>query len=96
MSSIAQRISAVASRVNADAERKSWHRAIAAKALAIPGQGDAGKIVKAAWPDDARALAITKGGVTQTTSAGLWTYDPVTAYRSLAPAAQPSHSFQWA
>jgi hypothetical protein len=66
-------------------ERRSWCRAIAAKVLAVNTFGDAAKIAKGTWPNDDRALMITRGAVTPTTSAGLWTYDPVVAYRSLAP-----------
>jgi hypothetical protein len=91
---IAQRVATITSRVNADTERRSWHRAIAAKVMAHRNNEDGARIVKSAWPTDDRALALTKGGVTQTTSAGLWTYDPVIAYRSLAPASAALALFQ--
>ena len=67
---IAQRVADVTARVNAETERRSWHRAIAAKVMAQRRNEDGSRIVKSAWPNDDRALALTKGGVTQTTSAG--------------------------
>lgn len=88
---IAQRIGTVAARINADTERRSWHRAIAAQALAAKYKNDAStvanKIAKDNWPDDARAQQlITRGAVTQTTTTGGYpTHDPVVTYRSLAP-----------
>lgn len=91
---IAQRVANVTARVNAETERRSWHRAIAAKVMAHGRNEDGSRIVKSAWPNDDRALALTKGGVTQTTSAGLWTYDPVVAYRSLAPSSAALALFQ--
>jgi hypothetical protein len=75
-------------------EQRSWHRAIAAKVLAVNNYGDAAKIAKAAWPNDDRAVMITRGAMTPTTSAGLWTYNPVTAYRSLAPSSAALALFQ--
>jgi len=75
-------------------ERRSWHRAIAAHAMAASRHGDASKIVKAAWPSDDRALMITRGGVAPTTTAGLWTYDPVVAFRSIAPSSAALALFQ--
>jgi hypothetical protein len=73
------------SEARTDTERRSWHRAIAAHVLASGGHEDPSKIVKAAWPDDARAIAITRGAVTPNTTASFPTYDAVVAYRSLAP-----------
>lgn len=75
-------------------ERRSWHRAIAAQCLAISQRTDPGRIVKAAWPNDGRAQMITRGAVTPTTTAGLWTYDPVIAYRSLAPSSAALRLFE--
>ena len=79
----------VGARMNSDLERRSWQRAIAAKVLASKYTNDASKIaadtVKSAWPNDDRALMITRGAVTPTTSADWWSYNPVVAYRSLCP-----------
>jgi hypothetical protein len=75
-------------------EQRSWHRAIAAHVLAAGRHSDPSKIAKAAWPSDERALAITKGAMTPTTTAGVWTWDPVIAYRSLAPSSAALALFQ--
>src|SRR6476620_4943670 len=82
------------SEARSDTEQRSWLRAIAAHALASGRMEDPVKIVKQSWPNDDRALAITRGAVTPTTSAGLWTYDPVIAYRSLAPSSAALALFQ--
>lgn len=75
-------------------ERRSWQRALAAHALATVQHGDAAKIAKAAWPNDERAQMITRGAVTPTTTADLWTFDPTIAYRSLAPSSAALALFQ--
>jgi hypothetical protein len=81
--------------MNNDLERRSWHRAIAAHVLTSGGHEDPSKVAKAAWPDDARALAITRGAVTPTTTTGGYpTFDPVAAYRSLAPSSAALALFQ--
>jgi hypothetical protein len=72
-------------------ERRSWQRTLAAHVLE---RSEPHKILKAAWPDDTRAQAITRGAVTQTTTADLWTFDPTIAYRSLAPSSAALALFQ--
>ena len=77
------------------AERTSWQRAIAAHVLATNHRGDPAKIVRTHWADDQRALLITRGAVTQTTSTGGYpTFDPVAAFRSLAPSSAALALFQ--
>jgi hypothetical protein len=76
------------------AEQRSWHRAIAAHVLASSRYEDPNRIAKAAWPNDDRALAITRGAVTPTTTAGYPAWDPVVAYRSLAPSSAALALFQ--
>lgn len=76
------------------AERRSWHRAIAAHCLAVSRRADPARILKSAWPNDARAQMIARGAVTPTTTAGVWTYDPVIAYRSLAPSSAALRLFE--
>jgi hypothetical protein len=61
---------------------------------ALCSDDDPRRIVKSAWPHDERALMIARGAVTPTTTAGLWTYDPVVAYRSLAPSSAALALFQ--
>ena len=84
----------IAARTTIDWERRSYCRAIAAKVIAGE-KGDAEKIAKGTWPKDERALMIVKGAVTPTTSAMLWSYDPVVAYRSLAPSSAALALFQY-
>jgi hypothetical protein len=76
-------------------ERRSWTRALAGHALAASQRSDPYKIVKAAWPNDGRAQMIVRGGVTPTTTAGVWTYDPVVAFRSIAPSSAALQLFQF-
>ena len=78
------------------AERRSWQRAIAAHALAAMHRGgnNPSQIARAAWPNDSRAQMITRGAVTQTTTSGVWTWDPVVAYRSLAPSSAALQLFE--
>jgi len=76
------------------AERTSWTRAIAALALAADRRKDPQKIVKSTWSDDQRALLITRGAVSPTTTAGFPTFDPVVAFRSLAPSSAALALFQ--
>ena len=66
-------------------EQRSWHRAIAAHVLATAQRSYPSSIGQGGWPNDARAQAITRGAVTPTTTAGFPTFNPVVAYRSLAP-----------
>ena len=77
------------------AERKSWQRAIAAHALATAKHSnDPGKIVRSAWPNDGRAQMIVRAAKSPTTTAGFPTYDPVIAFRSLAPSSAALALFQ--
>jgi hypothetical protein len=95
MTSIAQRVATITARANFETERRSWTRAIAARVMACGRNEDGSKIVKSAWPTDDRALALTKGGVSPTTSTGGYPqWDPVIAYRSLAPASAALALFQ--
>jgi hypothetical protein len=76
------------------AERRSWSRAIAARVLATSQRGDPYKIVKAAWPRDDRAHMIVRAPMTPTTTSGAWTWDPVIAFRSLAPSSAALRLFE--
>ena len=72
----------------------SWHRAIAAKALATAHHGDAGKIVKGAWPGDDRAALIARAAMPPLTTSGYPAYSPVVAFRSLAPSSAALQLFE--
>jgi hypothetical protein len=76
------------------AERRSWTRAIAARALATAKRSDPNRIVKSAWPSDGRAQMIVRAPMTPTTTGGVWTWNPVIAFRSLAPASAALALFQ--
>jgi hypothetical protein len=65
------------------AERVAWVRAITGHALATAQHGDPARIVRSAWPDDGRA--ISRAAMSQTDTSGFPAYNPVTAYRSIAP-----------
>jgi hypothetical protein len=66
-------------------ERRSWHRGIAARALATLRNDDPARIAKTAWPNDARAQLITRGAVSPTSTANFPANDVVSAFRSIAP-----------
>jgi hypothetical protein len=66
--------------------KQSLVRAITASALAAREHGDAHRILRSAWPDDNRAQMILRAAVTPTSTADFPTFDPVTAFRSIAPA----------
>lgn len=76
------------------AETRSWQRAIAAHVLGTNSRNDPSRIVRSAWPDDARAAIITRGAVSQTTTGGFPSYDPIVAFRSLAPSSAAMALFQ--
>jgi hypothetical protein len=67
-------------------ERRSWSRAITARALSSP-QRSAEKILARNWPHDSKAELILKGAASpsSTTNTGLPPHDIVGAFRSLAP-----------
>ena len=75
-------------------ERRSWHRAIAAKALATAHHGDAGKIAKGAWPSDDRAALIARAAMSPLTTSGYPAFSPVVAFRSLAPSSAALQLFE--
>ena len=68
-------------------ERRSWSRAIAARALTSSERGSPEKILKTHWPHDERAALILRGAVgpTSTASSGLPSVDVVGSFRSLSP-----------
>jgi hypothetical protein len=67
-------------------EARSWHRAIAANALAVLGQGKAEKILKDHWAHDDRAALLLKAAVSPLATTGTWPMTSVVeAFRSLAP-----------
>ena len=69
---------------NGDAERRAWHRVLAALVIANRDHAEPTAVLKATWPDDRRALAVLKAP-TSTNSAGALLLNFVELYRSLAP-----------
>jgi hypothetical protein len=69
-------------------ERRSWHRAITADALARLKGGKSEAILKANWPTDHHASLLLKAAVTPMATTD-WPYpvDVIGAYRSLMPSA---------
>jgi hypothetical protein len=79
--------------------RRSLHRAIAVRALATLQEGkgrhvDAATIAKAAWPRDERVQLIVRAPQIPTSTADYPTFDPVTAFRSLAPSSAALRLFE--
>jgi hypothetical protein len=72
MSPISLRLDPAAAERN---QRRSWQRAIAARALSAIQKDSAAKIIEKAWPDDRQALHIVRAAST----------DLAAAFRSLAP-----------
>jgi hypothetical protein len=70
----------------AKAEARSWHRCLAARALAILKRGDAARLCKAAWPNDPRAAELLqKTAQTPTSRTDFPVYAITESFRSLAP-----------
>jgi hypothetical protein len=71
-------------RRNGCLERRSWCRAIAAKALGARNL-DPRKVLKAAWPDDQRAELILRAAQSPTSTADFPVQTLVGSFRSLMP-----------
>jgi hypothetical protein len=70
--------------------RRSLHRAIAVRALATLGERtgrtvDVATLARSAWPRDERVLSMVRAAQIPTSTADYPTFDPATAFRSLAP-----------
>jgi hypothetical protein len=67
-------------------EQRSWHRAIAAKALSHFGANTTPQqLLEKNWPNDSRANLILRAAVNPTSRADFPVFSPVEAFRSLAP-----------
>src|SRR5262245_45395112 len=66
-------------------QRRSWQRAIAARALSTIHKESAAKIVERNWPDDRQALHIVRAPQSPTSTGNYPTIDLAAAFRSLAP-----------
>jgi hypothetical protein len=66
-------------------ERRSWSRAITARALASSERGSPERILRTNWPHDPKAQAILKAAVSPTSTADFPAQDTIAAFRSLAP-----------
>jgi hypothetical protein len=67
------------------AERRSIHRAIAAKVLALSQSKYEADFLRSAWPDDSRAAAIVKATSSPTTTAIFPAITTTSLLRNLAP-----------
>jgi hypothetical protein len=73
-------------RRNGHLERRSWQRAISAKALGIARRGlDPRKVLKGAWPDDERAEIILRAAQAPTSTANFPVQTLAGSFRSLMP-----------
>ena len=72
---------------NGNAERRVWHRVLAALVIANREHAEPAAVLKAEWPEDRRAMEVLKAATspTSTTSAGALLLNVVEVYRSLAP-----------
>src|SRR5262249_48873066 len=79
----------------AKAEARSWHRCLAARALAALRRGDAAKICKTSWPADERAAELLRKTATAPTStADFPAYAVADSFRSLAPGSAAMRLFE--
>jgi hypothetical protein len=75
-------------------EARSWHRAIAANALAILRDKKPEAILRSAWPNDDRAMLLLKAAVHSTSTADYPVQNVFEAYRSLAPGSAAFQLFE--
>lgn len=66
-------------------ERQSWHRAVAASALAVAKSADPTDVLEAAWPSDQRAALILRSAQNPTSSEDFPVFDKTGLFQSLAP-----------
>nr|WP_224741168.1 hypothetical protein [Bradyrhizobium sp. 2S1]MCK7667577.1 hypothetical protein [Bradyrhizobium sp. 2S1] len=75
-------------------ERRSWHRAIAASALADLKRSDPADVLKTAWPTDQRAALILRAAQNPTSSADFPPFDRTGLFQSLAPSSAALQLFE--
>jgi hypothetical protein len=79
----------------AQAEARSWHHALAARALSTIRRGDAAKICKTSWPGDPRAAELLqKTAQTPTSRSDFPAYAVAEGFRSLAPGSAAMRLFE--
>jgi hypothetical protein len=67
------------------AERRAWSRVLASLALAEIHKGNPRQILRASWPDDARAALILRSATSPTDTVALPGQATVVTWRSLSP-----------
>jgi hypothetical protein len=79
---------------NGRAERRSWHRAIAARTLAMLQRGEPARIAKGAWPRDERVQTIIRAASAPADTTSFPTFNPAGIFRSLAPGSAALQLFE--
>lgn len=75
-------------------ERQSWHRAVAASALAVTKSADPTSVLEAAWPSDQRAVLILRAAQSPTSTGDFPAFDKTGLFQSLAPSSAALQLFQ--
>ncbi|MET4016058.1 hypothetical protein [Bradyrhizobium sp. S3.2.12] len=75
-------------------QRQSWHRAVAASALAVSKGADPSDVLKAAWPSDQRAALILRAAQSPTSTDDFPAFDKTGLYQSLAPSSAALQLFE--
>ncbi|WP_156928907.1 hypothetical protein [Bradyrhizobium sp. th.b2] len=70
---------------NSHHERRSWHRAITASALATLQRSDPADILRAAWPRDDQAALILRAAQSPTSTEDFPAFDKTGLFQSLSP-----------
>jgi hypothetical protein len=76
------------------AERRAWHRAITASALASAQSCAPDTIMMAAWPSDQRAALILRAAQTPTSTGDFPAFDQTGLFQSLAPSSAALRLFE--
>jgi hypothetical protein len=75
-------------------QRRSWHRAIAASALAVLRRSDPIDVLQSAWPSDQQAALILRAAQSPTSTDDFPAFDKTGLFQSLAPSSAALQLFE--
>ncbi len=79
---------------NGQRERRSWHRVVAASALAALKRSNPADVLKSAWPTDHRAALILRAAQSPTSTDEFPAFDKTGLFQSLAPSSAALQLFE--
>ena len=79
---------------NGQRERRSWHRVVAASALATLKRSNPADVLKSAWPTDQRAALILRAAQSPTSTDDFPAFDETGLFQSLAPSSAALRLFE--